>query len=288
LSGSNFTLYYRIQLSMLVNPANITDKNYKKMSIKVSLNGLVFCSFDTLNHTILSYKEVPFDTADKSKSLEDLYAEAVKENDELKERYDEIVVLHDNNLSTFVPTALFDEDYLGSYLQYNTKVFETDFFAFDEIASYQMNAVYIPYVNINNFFVDEFGTFIYKHAHTTLVSKLLELSKNVDEKKMFVHMAQGHFEIIVVQNQHLLLFNSFDYKNPQDLIYYLLFTAEQLNLNPETMKLEFIGDISEDDAYFKIAYKYIRYVSLFDTSDLQQYNSFSKADNLKHFILFQS
>lgn len=273
---------------MLVNPANITDKNYKKLSIRVSPNGLAFCSFDTLNHKILSFKEVPFDTSDKSKTVEDLYAAAFNDDAELKEAYDEIVILHDNNLSTFVPTALFDEEYLGSYLQYNTKVFETDFFAFDEIATYQMNAVYIPYVNINNFFVDQFGTFVYKHANTLLVSKLLDLSKNVDEKKMFVHMMPSHFEIIVVQNQHLLLFNSFDYKNPEDLIYYLLFTAEQLNLNPETMKLEFLGDISEDDAFFKIAYKYIRYVSLFDTTDLEQKNSFSTAENRKHFILFQS
>jgi len=61
-----------------------------------------------------------------------------------------------------------------------------------------------------------------------------------------------------------------------------------LNLNPETMKLEFLGDITEDDAFFKIAYKYIRNVSLFDMTELQQNNSFSTAENRKHFILFQS
>lgn len=273
---------------MLVNPANITDKKYKKLSLRVSLNGLAFSCLDTLNHTLLSFKEIAFDTSDKSKKIEDFYASAFKEQQALQESYDEIVVLHDNNLSTFVPTALFDEQFLGSYLQYNTKVFETDFFASDEIAPYQMNTVYIPYVNINNFFVDEFENFTYKHANTILVSKLLDLSKNVDDKKMFVHLNANHFEIIIVQNQNLLLFNSFEYKTPEDLIYYLLFTAEQLNLNPETMRLEFLGDISEDDPFFKIAYKYIRHVSLFDVSDLQQNNPFSTAENRKHFILFQS
>ncbi|MBC7607214.1 MAG: DUF3822 family protein [Burkholderiales bacterium] len=273
---------------MLVNPANITDKKYRKLSIRVSLNGLAFSCSDTLNHTLLSFNEIAFDTSDPSKKIEDRYASAIKQHQALQESYDEIVVLHDNNLSTFVPTALFDEQFLGSYLQYNTKVFETDFFASDEIAPYQMNTVYIPYVNINNFFVDEFGTFTYKHANTILVSKLLDLSKNVDDKKMFVHMNAQHFEIIIVQNQNLLLFNSFDYKTPEDLIYYLLFTAEQLNLNPETLKLEFLGDINEEDAFFKIAYKYIRNVSLFDVSDLQLNNPFSSAEHRKHFILFQS
>ena len=151
-----------------------------------------------------------------------------------------------------------------------------------------MNTVYIPYANLNNFFVDHFGTFTYKHVNSVLVSKLLDLSKNVDDKKMFVHLAATHFEIIIVQNQHLLLFNTFEYKTPEDLIYYLLFTAEQLNMNPETFKLEFLGTIAEDDAFFKIAYKYIRNVSIFDVTDFQISNTFSTGENLKHFILLQS
>lgn len=277
---------------MLVNNTNITDKIYKKLAIQVSLNGFSFCCSDMLNHTILSFKDIVFSNSSNadnpSEKTEDQLATAFKNNPELTEKYDEVVILHENNLSTFVPTALFDEQYLGSYLQFNVKVFETDFFTYDEIATYQMNNVYIPYININNYFVDVFKSFTSKHANTVLVSKLLDLSKNVDEKKMFVHMNLSHFEIVVVQNQKLLLFNTFDYKTPEDLIYYILFVAEQLNLNPEFFKLEFIGNIEENDEYFKIAYKYIRNVSLFDVSDLQKNNDFSKAENLKHFILFQS
>ena len=273
---------------MLVNTANITEKKYKKLTIQVSLTGMAFCSSDTLNTKILSLDEVAFDTSDKTVKSEDLVAKACSNHPILSASYDEIVVLHENNLATIVPTALFDEAYLGSYLQYNTKVFETDFFAFDPLPNYHMNTVYIPYANLNNFFVDHFGTFTYKHVNSVLVSKLLDLSKNVDDKKMFVHLAATHFEIIIVQNQHLLLFNTFEYKTPEDLIYYLLFTAEQLNMNPETFKLEFLGTIAEDDAFFKIAYKYIRNVSIFDVTDFQISNTFSTGENLKHFILLQS
>ncbi len=267
---------------------NITSKKYKKLSIQVSLAGLSFCCFDTLNDTILSLSEVTFDTFHKTTKIEDLFADAFNKHPELKDTYDEITVIHNNNLSTFVPTALFDENYLGSYLQYNTKVFETDFFAFDIISNYQMNAVYIPYVNINNFFIDQFGSFEYKHANSILVEKLLDVSKNNDEKTMIVNFNFGHFEIIVVQNKKLLLFNSFEYQTPEDFIYYILFTAEQLNMNPEIFKLELLGTISEEDDFFAIAYKYIRNISLFDVSNLKRKNSFTTAQNQQHFILFQS
>ena len=274
--------------AIMINIENITDKVYKKLAIQVATNGLSFCCFDTLNNTVKTVKTLTFNTFDTSIKTEDLFADAFKENLELTEKYDEIIVIHNNNLSTFEPTALFDDEFLGSYLQYNTKVFETDFFAFDTIEKYEINNVFIPYININNFFIDQFGSFNYKHANSILVEKLLDFSKNKDEKKMFAHISKSHFEIIVVQNQKLLLFNTFDYKTPEDFIYYILFTAEQLNLNPENFKLELIGNIQENDEFYKIAFKYIRNVSLLDVNDLRWNNYFTEAENRQHFILFNS
>jgi hypothetical protein len=266
----------------------ITEKKYKKLSLQVSLTGLSFCVFDTLNNTIISVKEVLLDKFQKNTKTEELFADAFKENPELKDSYDEIVVIHNNNLSTFVPEPLFDESFLGSYLQYNTKVFDTDFFAFDEIPNYQMNLVYIPYVNINNFFIDQFGTFDYKHANSVLVTKLLDASKNNDDKKMIVNFNPAHFEIVVIQNQKLLFFNSFEYQTPEDFLYYVLFTAEQLNMNPENFKLELLGTITEENDFYTLAYKYIRNISFFDVFDVQKSNSFPTDQNHQHFILFQS
>lgn len=273
---------------MLRQNINITEKVYKKLSVQVSLNSLSFCCFDTLKNTVSSFGEVNFANVNKNLKIEDLFVDAFQSYPELKELYDTILVIHNNNLSTFVPELLFDENFLSSYLQYNTKVFSTDFFAFDEITNYQMKTVYIPYVNINNFFIDQFGTFDYKHASSILISKVLMTSKNKDEKKMFVHISSTHFKIIVIQKQKLLLFNSFDYNTPEDFIYYILFTAEQLNLNPENFPLEIMGNITTESDYFKIAYKYIRNVSLIDVEDLQCNNYFSEAENRKHFILFNS
>jgi len=84
------------------------------------------------------------------------------------------------------------------------------------------------------------------------------------------------------------LFNSFEYNTPEDFIYYILFTAEQMGMNPESFKLELLGTITEKDPFFAIAYKYVRHISFFDVSNLQERNSFTTAQNQKHYILFQS
>lgn len=266
----------------------ITEKNYRKLVLKVSLSGFSFAVTDILSNKILIVKEVSFSKYENPSNTEECYKIAFSENPELTYKYDEIVVLHNNNLSAFVPQALFDENYLGSYLQYNVKVFGSDFFAFDTLENYQKNNVYVPYVNINNVLLDIFSDFDYKHFSSILVEKLLDLSKNDDDRQMFVHFEEKSFQIIVVQNRKLLFYNSFDFSTKEDFAYYLLFTVEQLGMNPEFFTLKMLGNIGEEGELFEIAYTYVRNVSLLDVSRLSEINTLENRDNLTHFVLVQS
>jgi hypothetical protein len=270
---------------MVVTNNDITQKTYKKLSIQVSLSGLSFCVFDLFTNKVLHTAEITFE---KNKVVEEQLWRSFVDNTILTKPYDEIVVLHNNNLNTFVPTSLFDVNFLASYLQYNTKVFETDFFTYDTILPYEINNVYVPFVNINNFLLDQYESFEYKNSNSILVKKLLDISKNKDEKQVFVHLQKNTFEIVVVKNQELLLFNSFSYSTPQDFIYYLLFTCEQLQLNPETIAIQILGNCSVEDANYKIAYQYIRNCSLLNVSSLVTTFDASETAIRNHFILYHS
>ncbi|MEW5675431.1 DUF3822 family protein [Flavobacterium enshiense] len=268
-----------------MSDTSIVSKNYKKLSLQVALNGLSFCVFDTLNNTVKEIQEVKFN---HTQSLEDQLWRTFVDYPPLTKAYDEIMVLHDNNLSTFVPKSLFEEEAMGSYLQYNTKVFETDFFSYDEIEPHDMNNVHVPYVNVNNFLLDQFGSFDYKNVNSVLVSKLLDLSKNKIDRQVYVHLQETHFEIVITNQSKLLLYNSFEYKTPEDFVYYLLFTLEQLQLNPETIQVTLLGKITEEDARFEMAYRYIRHIALLDVSDIAFRLSVKNEAALQYFTLLNS
>jgi hypothetical protein len=91
-----------------------------------------------------------------------------------------------------------------------------------------------------------------------------------------------------VKNQELLLFNSFSYSTPQDFIYYLLFTCEQLQLNPETIAVQILGNCSVEDANYKMAYQYIRNCSLLNVSSLVTTFDASETTIRNHFTLYHS
>lgn len=263
----------------------ITTKNYKKLSLQIAATGMSFCVFDTLNWEIVNFYHIDFG---KHIPFEDELTRIFVQHPELKDNYDEIVVLHDNNFNTFVPTALFEEKYPGSYLQYNTRVFEADFFAWDVLPVYMMSNVYVPLMNVNNFLIEQLGGFEYKNTNSVLVEKLLDASVNIDEKLLYAHIQESHFEIVVTHNQKLLLYNSFEYSTHEDFLYYLLFTMEQLKLNPETAKILLLGTITEADPHFALAYTYIRNVSLYEPEGpILKWNA-DKQEALQNFILFNS
>ena len=262
---------------------NIIKDNYRKaLSIQFSLGGFSFCISNLQTKEIQNFTAYTFDTI--MNAPEALLAEIeiiYNENAMLKQEFESITIIHQNNLATLVPTTLFDENELNVYLDYNIKTLVNDFVAFDSLTQLEIKNVYVPYVNINNFFFQKFGEFEYKHHATVLIDKLILHSKNNSEKQFFVNVTDNNFDIVVIENSKLLFYNSFSFKTKEDFIYYILFTAEQLELNPEELLLFFIGDIEEESEIYHITYQYIRNIDFIkiDTSFFDANSDISNHSN---------
>lgn len=188
--------------------------------------------------------------------------------EELQYNFDSVEVIHSNNLSTLVPKPFFKEDDLASYLKYNLKLLQNDFIAYDPIYNGEIMNVYIPFVHLNNFFFDKFGSFEYKHSSSVLIDALLKNCAQDEDVQFSVHVESNQFQIVVIQRKKLLFYNSFSFKTKEDFIYYILFTAEQLELNPETFNLVLYGEIAKESELYKTVYNYVRNVSIFDANNM--------------------
>lgn len=264
---------------------NTIDNTSKTLSIQVSLNGLSFCTVNT-NNQITSIEHETFGIQLTPKQVLDKIKYAFDHNQNLKGAFDTIEVIYQNDLYTVVPKPLFSEKLLNEYLKFNTKVLQNDFITYDELNPHNIVTVYIPYTNINNFFFDTFGSFTYKHSSTILINSLLTQEKNSESITVFANMNDASFDIIIINKGNLILSNTYKYQTKEDFLYYLLYTTEQLQLNPEEFSLVFLGDISKDNEFFNIAYTYIRHISFGSllkepkiTKDLTSFESH------KHFVL---
>ena len=231
----------------------------QRLSIQISLSGLSFSILDVSSQTIVALKSFK-----KSRVLTPLelldYLKFVIDTEHLKQNtFSQITVIYRNDLSTLVPETLFDETNIADYLKFNNKILPSDFISYDQLSNGTVN-VYVPLVNINNYIYDTFGAFTYKHYSTLFIEHLINLKAGLDSN-MFVDVDENQFEIAVLKEQKLIFYNTFSYSTKEDFIYYILFTAEQLQMNPETFPLVFSGLIDEDSELYEIAYKYVRHIS---------------------------
>ena len=244
-----------------------------KLSIHISLNGLSFCIIDLISNEIDFLRTYSLSKNTTPKELLKTLKKGFKENNELSNSFSSVKIIHYNNLSTVVPEPLFDKNNALSYLKFNSKILQNDYVAYDEIFNNECVNVYIPYVNINNYIFKMFDSFVYNHYSSIILEKVKLNEKNTTTPSLYLNINSNHMELIYFVKNKLIFYNRFDFSTKEDIIYYLLFTIDQLKLNPEEIPLVITGNISEDDDNYKIIYEYIRNVSTFN-SEINQENKF--------------
>ncbi|WP_199269189.1 DUF3822 family protein [Polaribacter sp. L3A8] len=255
-----------------------------KLSIQFNLDGFSFCITNNTTKETTYFSEYVFD--EKQVSPESLLKkiEAIFKTDvQLQNDFSSVLVVHQNNLFTLVPSPYFSEDKLSEYLNFNIKTLATDFIVFDDIQNIDAKNVYVPYVNINNYLFQNFGEFEYKHHLTILIEKLISFNSS-DKKKVFINVSKHNFDIVVLHNKQLVFSNSFYFDTKEDFIYYILFTFEQLKLDVEETELSFTGDIEKTSEIYKIAYQYIRNISFLESNN-KIFNQLSASKHSNYILL---
>ena len=252
------------------NKVDFLNLQENHLSIQLSLDGFSFCVYNKIQDEIGVFAVYEFDDKVVSpyKHLE-LIEQLYQQEKLLQIKYNSVSVTHSNNLVTQVPQPFFNKNNLASYLQHTVKVLENDFITYDEVQNSEIVNVYIPFVNINNFLLDTYGSFIFKHSSTILIEKLLNSYKNLEGDFCFVNVSNNNFEVTILKNKKFELFNSFSFNTKEDFIYYILFTAEQLNLNPEDFNLVLLGDIEKESEIYHTLYQYVRNIEFYTPNNSQ-------------------
>jgi len=267
---------------------SLESDHFKKLilSIQLKLDGFSFSILNEELNKVVAIVDYSFDDVKHPIQLLEKVKSIYKDNSLLNMEFTQVKVLHINSISTLVPTALFDDDNLRSYLEFNHKLLENEYLTYDIVNSGEIANIYSPFTIVNNFLFDKHGEFTFKHFSSVLIDNFIEQSSSSQEFKMFVHVQNNQFEIVVVENKKLILYNSYLYETKEDLVYYILFVAEQLKQNPEDFDLELYGSIEPYSEIYALIYKYVRNVYFGKRSEKYQYShEFDKINDHDFFAL---
>lgn len=251
----------------------MTEKNNNRvqninsrLSVQVSLIGLSFLVTNLETKATLFYSEKKFPDPLTPEELLLEIQDVISKMERVNIEFKEVIVVYSSKMHATVPLPLFEESRASEYLKFNSKILSTDFIALDILETHDIVVVYVPFVNINNFFFEKYGSFQYYHGVTSLLKSVSNLEKHSIVPKMYLHLQDGMVDCVIVKDGLLELCNTYSYKTPEDLIYYILFCLEQLKLNPETIPLFLCGNIEKGDPNYEILYTYIRTIKFVENT----------------------
>lgn len=268
---------------MLQKKTNINNTINNRLSVQISLNGLSFLVTNPEDKEAVFFIDKKLDHSTTPEELLMEIETIMFKNNILNTSFAEVSVVYSTPIYSLVPTTLFDETKASEYLKFNSRILANDYMAHDVLEKLDIVVVYVPFMNINNFFFEKYGSFSYYHSVSVMLKTILENEKYA-LPKMYLHFQKNSFDCIVIKNGELQLCNSYIYKTPEDFIYYTLFCMEQLNLNPENIPVILFGGIEKEDENYKIAYSYIRNLEFLDSNFSNNIN-LNSAQPHQHFIL---
>jgi len=257
--------------------------NYRLL-LQLGLDGLCCCVLDSARNKFVAFENYTFQEIYDYESLCDNLQSFIKDDNLFSRcvRIKNVELIWVNGKSTFIPNALFDEGNKENYLKFNHTLEKDEAVAIDTLKIIDARNLYTLPSCVDKTLKSIFKTISIHHYSSSLVESLLGRNKNEKGKKIFVHVQVDHLEVIVSEGKNLIFYNTFKYQSSEDFIYYVLFVAEQLKLNPEDMELILMGEVEKDSAIYLMLYKYVRNIKFGERPDGFEYSY--KFDSLpKHF-----
>jgi hypothetical protein len=277
------------RLSLLDNSLSKDSSKHYNLCLEIGISGISFAIYHKHKNIFLGIENFEFGKAGSEAEIIPMMEELLQENKWLNLTFSQIFILINNNCSTLVPLALFNENEKKIYLGFNQAFSETDLVNFNVLKNNQAVLVYSLPEILSDFLDKKWPEAKKIHYSSCVVEALSAQFKNrTDNKTLFVNLRVDSFDIIYFSDAKLFFYNNFSFKTKEDFIYFLLATMEQLGLSPEETKLKLAGKITEESTNFHILKEYIRYQAFIEKNDSYNYSELINTEISRQFYVLMN
>lgn len=254
---------------------DIAKSKQYHLSLRIGIDNFSFSILDTVTLSY-NYLVVNYFTYISIKDTVEKITSIIKNNNLFQLNFSSSSLIYSGFPNTLLPKELEDSTNEKKLLEFNDKCYEKIYF--DNIDNIKI--IYSIPEKIDNITKTFFPT-----------CKIMSEEKIFLEKKIYtdlstcvyINLNLNSFSLTVFENKELTLQNSFNYKSAEDVLYYLLFCMEQLNLSTIKTPVVLFGNIDYNDKIYELMFNYIRNISFGDIDKNLRLNL--KKDRHKYFSL---
>tara|TARA_B100000900_G_scaffold416222_1_gene450231 strand:- start:6893 stop:7708 length:816 start_codon:yes stop_codon:yes gene_type:complete len=219
------------------------------ISIQISESSLKYCVIEKSNYHIEFFKIFP--------SLKNII-NTINNEDILKLNFSSSNIIFENLSCTLVPQEFYSKENNKKFLDFNTE--KNGIIKSDKIKNIDAFLIYSFDKKINNII----ETILPKAKQQSQQSILIDLFSNMnnDKQHAYINIENNKLIITIFKENKLIFNNTFEYISLEDILYYTLFSFEQLKIDREKVEVNLFGDINDKDETFKLLYEYIRNIHI--------------------------
>jgi hypothetical protein len=229
------------------------------LSCEISESSFLCKIIEPLDNEVIVMEKYKFPTQKEAVSITDYLTSIYETHDFLKSlKWKSIEIIIDNQSFTLIPNDLFKKEYTNRYLQLAKGQQLTDSEEVHTRTHEDLGIVNVYSSNrdLYNWLSDTYPLVDMYFNHKT--SQMIEFGVITSKAQTaFLHFGNHHFTMVITANGNLKFCNRFAYKTSQDLVYYVLFTLNELEIEPDEIILRLNGNISEQSEDFELIAQYL-------------------------------
>tara|TARA_B100000902_G_C27322387_1_gene925604 strand:- start:6697 stop:7533 length:837 start_codon:yes stop_codon:yes gene_type:complete len=255
---------------------DINSSEEYHLSLKIGVNNFSFCILDNKKLYYQYIYTCKWDKNSIKENSEELI-NIISKNPFLQSKFCSYSLMYSGFPNTLIPYDIKTDGVKKKILELQSDTFENIFE--DQLISNKIKIIYsIP------------------KEITEITKACFPIAKNMSEDKvlieqyiknknltMYANIENMKVIITVVSDEKLIFHNSFNFITKEDLLYYMLFCIEQLNLSTETTEVVLYGQIERKT--YNLLYEYIRYIRFGKRSNMLRIPDNFNINEHEHFSL---
>ncbi len=249
-----------------------TDKSFDysntskyHLSLQVSLKGFSFSVLDGTTDRFVAFGHYPFARISTYKGCIDRVEGIIAENKLLQCKFLYVKVMFATTRYTFVPSALFQPQDAERWFNFNFDTDCTETLKTNYAYSAYAHVVFAVPLVVCNFVERSFPTAKLVHQSVPMIEEILLKSKlELGSAKVYLNIYPDFFDFVLIEDNQLKFYNSFNYKTKNDFAYFFLNVVDNLKLNQSEVPVCITGQIATNHELVELIKEYIKNVRFFD------------------------
>ena len=229
--------------------------------LQLSVSSLTYTIFNPVTSTFIGLEKYLLNDIYNDYSMVSPLKDILAANQLLQKTFKLFHVAYVNERATLIPSAIFNKNELAQYHRFNYSAREEDVFLADRLLNLDGYNVYSVPDFIKGVFQEQKNIRFHHFSSALIEASISEAKKHQLDLLVHVHILPSSFQIMVVKNQLLEIYNSFSYQTSEDFIYYLLFVFNQLAINTSEISVCLTGEVDKNSAIYDMMQNYIKTIT---------------------------